>query len=113
MYFEFAKATEITEFAKENHPDTYGDNVKVFIVPDVTDYHILRIIEGYGKDYKRIEGSFILEWQKLSKAKGDKITSTKKLDEILEEDDGGNWAYQVLGSLEECIENVSGGFGFA
>lgn len=111
MKFEFAKATDITEFAKKNFPEMYGGCKKIFITTDVNDYHILRVIEGYGKDYEEEEGSFILEWQKIYKMKTDKISSLNRLKKILEQDDGGNWAYTVFSSFGDVMERVDGGYG--
>lgn len=37
--------------------------------------------------------------------------SKKLVEKILSEDDGGNWAYKVYNSIDDCIEEVDGGFG--
>lgn len=110
MKFEFAKATDITEFAKKNN-DMYEGYEKVFIVPDTNDYHILRVLKDYGENYEKAEGYWILEHQMISKAKQDEIKSINHLRQVLEYDDGGNYDYTVRQSLEECIEAVDGGFG--
>mgnify|MGYP003649751433 CR=1 FL=1 len=111
MEFTFGKATEITKFAKEKHPDTYEHCERVFIAPDTNDYHILRVIAGYGEDYEPEEGSYILEVQMIPKMKREEIHNLAKLDSILECDDGGNYAFSVKNSIEECLEAVDGGFG--
>tara|TARA_R110002020_G_scaffold426637_1_gene636022 strand:- start:272 stop:616 length:345 start_codon:yes stop_codon:yes gene_type:complete len=111
MKFDFAKATDITEFAKRELPEMYDQYKKVFITPDVTDYHILRVLEGFGEDYEEEEGSFILEHNMIPKPKRESIRGVIHLKQILEEDDGGNWDFGVFGSLEEAIEEVDGGHG--
>ena len=109
--FEFAVATDITEFAKATNPDLYDQYEKIFITPDVTDYHVLRVLKGYGEDYENQEDSFILEHQMIPKRRQDSISSLTKLTYILLQDDGGNWDYGVFNSISECIEEVDGGFG--
>lgn len=111
MEFEFGKATNITEFAKSRIGDFYEQYEKVYIVPDTNDYHILRVLKGYGKDYEEDEDKVILEHQMISKSKTEGIHSLEKLRKILEEDDGGNYDCKVLDSIDECIEIVDGGFG--
>lgn len=111
MKFEFAKATDITEFAKRKLDYMYNEYEKIYITPDTNDYHILRVLKGVGNNYEPIEGSYILEHQMINKPKGVGISSTSHLLKILEEDDGGNYDYIVMNSLEDCIEEVDGGFG--
>jgi len=111
MKFDFGKATDITEFAKNNFSDMYECYEKIYITPDTNDYHILRILKGFGEDYEEDLDSFILEHNMIRKPKGDTITGITKLRKILSEDDGGNWAYKVYSSIDDCIENVDGGFG--
>ena len=110
MKFEFAVATDITEFAKKND-DLYKGYEKVYITPDTNDYHILRVLKGYSEDYEKVKGSWILEHQMIGKPKGVGIRSNSHLKQILIEDDGSNYDYAVFQSLEECIEEVDGGFG--
>lgn len=111
MKFEFAKATDITEFAKNKMADFYKEYEKVYITPDTNDYHILRILKGYDEDYEPNEDKVILEHQMIPKTKRETINSLNKLRSILEEDDGGNYDYKVKDSVEECIEIVDGGYG--
>ena len=110
MKFEFAKATDITEFAKK-YNDLYEGYEKVFIVPDTTDFHILRVLKDYGDGYEKAEGYWILEHQMIPKPRRIEIRSNSDLRQVLEYDDGGNYDYTVRRSLEECIEAVDGGFG--
>lgn len=111
MKFEFGIATDITVFAKKQFLEMYDIYDKVFICPDVNDYHILRVLVGYGEDYELNKDKVVLEHQKIPKAKTDSIGSLAKLKSILEEDDGGNWDYLVKDSVEECLEIIDGGFG--
>ena len=111
MKFEFGKATEITDFAKDQFNEMYEIYKRIFITTDTNDYHILRILEGYDKDYEKCEDSYVLEWQKISKNRKDNITGMLKLKKILSEDDGSNWDCKQYDSLQECIDNVDGGFG--
>lgn len=111
MRFEFAKATDITTFAKSEMPEMYGEYEKIYITPDTNDYHILRILKGFDEDYEVNENKVIIEHQMIPKTKTDKIHTLEKLRKILEEDDGGNYDYKVKNSVEECIEIVDGGFG--
>lgn len=108
---KFAKATDITEFAIEQYPETYEGYEKIFIVPDVRDCHILRILKGYGEGYEQEQGSYILEWQKIAKFNNMKIDHPVQLNNILKKDDGGNYMYKVYYSLDEAIAQVDGGFG--
>ena len=111
MKFDFAVATDITEFAKSRMPEMYGHYEKIYITPDTNDYHILRIIKGYGENYERNENKVILEHQLISKSKTEKINTLENLKKILQKDDGGNYDYRVKNSVEECITIVDGGFG--
>lgn len=108
--FEFAVATEITEYAKKHFPYTYQDCEKVFITPDVDDHHILRILKDVGDDYETVKGSYVLEWDKIPHIKHETLTM-KNLNATLEKDDGSNWDYAVFDSIEKCIEEIDGGFG--
>ena len=110
MKFEFAKATDITEFAKKNFEGMYEEYEKIYITPDTNDYHILRILKGYDEDYETNGDKVILEHQMIGKAKKETINSMRKLKIILEEDDGGNYDYKVKDSVAECIEIVDGEF---
>jgi len=111
MKFEFAKATDITEFTKKNFKGMYDEYEKIYIVPDNNDYHILRILKGFGHDYEPDSNKVILEHQMIGKAKKDTINSMRKIETILEEDDGGNYNYFVKDNVAECIEIIDGGFG--
>ncbi len=111
MKFEFAVATDITEFAKKNYPDTYNDYEKVYITTGTNDYHVLRVLKGHNEDYDIDPDSHIVEHLMIPKLKMERITSLNKLNSILEEDDGSNYDYGTFKSINECIEHVDGGFG--
>jgi hypothetical protein len=114
MNFEFAKATDITDFVKEEFGYMYEDEVvRVYITPDTHDYHILRIVKGLDEDYEESEDSFLLEWNKIPKSRGSFIRSEEDLKRIIEEDDGSNWDVKEYYSLQECIDEIDGGYGFA
>ena len=111
MKFEFAKATDITKFAKDNFEEMYKDYEKIYITPDTNDYHILRILKGYDIDYEQDENSVLLEENRVPRGKKDEITGLVALRKILEEDDGGNWGYICKDTVQECIDVVDGGYG--
>lgn len=73
--FKLGIATNITGFAKR-HFIEYREFDAVFIVPDVTDYNILRV-------YKDVD--YTVELSTVDKARGEKLT-VKKLLDILERD---------------------------
>lgn len=111
MKFEFAKYTDITDYAKKVVPE-YNEYERVFICPDVWDFWICRILKGFNEDYEESPESFLVERNKIPmKSKGERISSTYKLKLILEEDDFGNWDCKEADSLEKCIEIVDGGYG--
>ena len=109
--FTFGKATDISSFAKNHDLGMYVDCKAVFIAPDTNDYHILRVIEGYGDDYEQVEGSFILEVQKIGKPRCEYIRSLKHLTEILDDDDGSNYGYLIFTNYEDVIEHIDSGYG--
>ena len=111
MKFEFAKATDITRFSKTKMGDFYKQYENIYITPDTNDYHILRILKGYGENYEEDPDKFILEHQKISKPKKEMIRGAGDVKRILDEDDGGNYSYKVTDSIEECVSLVDGGFG--
>ena len=109
--FEFAKATDITEYAKERFAFMYKEYEKVYIVPDTNDYHILRILGGYNEDYEKEDGVWLLEENLIPKQKGEGVSSLRQLHSILMKDDGGNYDFIVRHCIDDCIEKVDGGFG--
>lgn len=113
LTFEFAKATDITDFAKQYNEHLYQDYAKIFITPDVTDYHILRVLEGFDTDYERDPNSWLVEWNRIAKQrKGSTIVLQRDLEKVLDEDDGSNWDYSAFETLEDCLNEIDGGFGF-
>ena len=112
MKFEFAKYTEITDFALKVNPQYKNEGyVRFFICPDVWDFWFIRILEGYGEGYEKEVGSFILERNKIPMdVKGENL-SIRKLRNIIEEDDGSNWDYEQSYDLEELIDMLDDGFG--
>lgn len=112
MEFEFAKYTEITDYALEVNPSLKDSNViRVFICPDVWDFWFVRILQGYNEDYEQEEGSYILERNKIEMdKKGEKLTLSK-VKKIIQEDDGSNWDLIQGYDLEELIDILDDGFG--
>ena len=112
MEFEFAKYTEITDYAFKVNPDYKNERfVRFFICPDVWDFWFVRILEGYNEDYEQEEGSFILERNKIEMDSKDEKLTLSKLKRIIEEDDGSNWDFQQGFDVEELIDMLDNGFG--
>lgn len=112
MKFEFAKYTDITDFAFKVNPNYKEEGfLKFFICPDVNDFWFVRILEGYDEEYEKAEGSFIMERNKIENDfKGQHLT-IKKVRQIIEEDDGGNWDFEQSFDMKELIEMLDQGFG--
>ena len=113
MNFEFAKFTEITDFAFEVNPDYRNENyIRFFICPDVHTFWFVRILKGYNKDYEKEEGCFLLERNNVEKNSKTENLTIGKVRKIIEEDDGSNWdVYQGM-DVEELINDyLDEGFG--
>ena len=116
MKFEFAKYTEITDFAFSVNPGYKKEGyVRFFICPDVWDFWFVRILKGFEctdeDGYIENENSYILERNKVEMdTKGQKLTLSK-LRQIIEEDDGGNWDFEQGEDIEELIEMIDCGYG--
>lgn len=112
MEFEFAKYTEITDFAHEINPLYKNEGfVRFFICPDVWDYWFVRILKGYDEDYNEDEESYILERNKISKDRKTDKLSLSKVKKIIEEDDGSSWDFQQSYDIDELIDMLDDGFG--
>lgn len=116
MEFEFAKYTEITDYALKVNPN-YKDEgfVRFFICQDVWDFWFVRILKGYEDDedegYIENEDNYILERNKIEMdKKGQKLTLSK-LKQIIQEDDGSNWDLQQGYDIEKLIDMLDDGFG--
>jgi hypothetical protein len=116
MNFEFAKYTEITDYAFKVNPSYKKDKyVRFFICQDVWDFWFVRILKGYENDeeegYVENPDNYILERNKIEMdRKGQKLTLSK-LKQIIEEDDGSNWDLQQGYDIEELIDMLDEGFG--
>lgn len=111
MNFEFAKYTEVSEFAKREFAEQYESYSRLFICPDVWDFHFIRVMPGMGEDYVPNERAILVEYEKFPMdLKGEKLTISK-LRRLLFEDDLSNWDYHVLYSMEDVIESIDQGFG--
>jgi len=116
MEFEFARYTEITDYAFKVNPNYKNDGyVRFFICPDVWDFWFIRILKGY--EYNEEEGyienpeNYILERNKIEMdRKGQKLTLSK-VKQIIEEDDGSNWDLQQGHDIEKLIDMLDEGFG--
>jgi hypothetical protein len=107
MNFEFAKYTEITDYAFKVNP-SYKNNkyVRFFICPDVWDFWFVRILKGFENDdeegYVENPENYILERNKIEMdRKGQKLTLLK-VKQIIEEDNGSNWVYEKV-----CLDELS------
>lgn len=116
MNFEFAKYTEITDYAFKLNPSYKNEGyVRFFICPDVYDFWFVRILKGqeYDEDegYVTNEDNYILERNKIEMdRKGENLTLSK-LKKIIEEDDGSNWDLQQDGDIHTLIDMMDDGFG--
>jgi len=116
MNFEFAKYTEITDYAFKVNPSYKNDKyVRFFICQDVWDFWFVRILKGYENDdeqgYIENEDNYILERNKIEMdRKGQKLTLSK-VKQIIEEDDGSNWDLQQGYDIEELVDMLDEGFG--
>lgn len=116
MKFEFAKYTEITDFAFEVNPNYKNEGyVRFFICQDVWDFWFVRILKGYeyveDEGYIENEDNYILERNKISMdKKGQKLTLLK-VREIILEDDGSNWDLQQSEDIDELIDMLADVFG--
>lgn len=112
MNFEFAKYTEVTDFAHEVNPEyKTGNYSRIFICPDVLDYWLVRVLEGYNEEYEKEEGCFVLEREKIGKSSRSENLTIRKLREILENDTFESWDIQEYHNIDELIEDIDGGFG--
>ena len=116
MIFEFAKYTEITDYAFKVNPSYKDDGyVRFFICPDVWDFWLVRILKGYENDeeegYVENSENYILERNKIEMdKKGQKLTLSK-VKQIIEEDDFSNWDLEQGYDIEELINGLDEGFG--
>lgn len=110
--FEFAKYTEITDLAFKLNPDYQTSGyIRIFICPDVNDYHLVRVLKGFNEEYEKDENSFLLERNKIEKdRKQDKLTLSK-VRSILINDEFDNWDIFQFDSLKDAINELDGGFG--
>lgn len=112
MGFEFGKFTEITDIAfKENSEYEANKYIRAFICPDVWDFHLIRILKGYGEDYENDEDSYIMERNKIPMDRKCHGLTIRKVREIVQEDCFDNWDYYQSYDLNELIDRVDGGFG--
>lgn len=112
MKFEFAKYTEITDFAFRIMPELKENGyIRMFICPDSNNYWLQRILKGFDEEYEKDDDSYILERQMLPMDRKGERLSINKLKKLLLEDDGGNYDYKQSYEIEELIKMVDGGFG--
>lgn len=116
MKFEFAKYTEITDFAFEVNPSYRNDKyVRFFICQDVWDFWFVRILKGYEYDeeqgYVENENNYILERNKIEMDKKGQQLTMRKVRQIIEDDDGSNWDLQQGEDIEELIDMLDDSFG--
>lgn len=112
MDFQFAKYTEITDFALKLNPQYEIDGyIRFFICPDVHDVWFVRILKDLNEDYDVEEGSFLLERNKIDNDyKGQELTM-QRVRSIIEEDDMSNWDIHQENRIDELIDTLDNGFG--
>ena len=111
MKFEFGIYTEITDYAFNRNP-VYKESgyTRLFICPDVTTHHLIRVLPGFGKDYEPNDSKIIVENEEITHVKHQKL-SLLELNKIIDNDDLSNWDYHVFSSMEEVIEALDEGYG--
>lgn len=111
LKFEFAVATNVTEYAKKHFPHYEGYH-SIYVCLDVWDYHIYRILEGYNAEYEKEEGSILVEHEKIEKPYRDAGLDMKILHDVLDEDMGlGNWSVEQAFDIADAVDMIDGGFG--
>jgi hypothetical protein len=116
MEFEFAKYTEITEYAFKVNPNYKNEGfVRFFICQDVWDFWFVRILKGYENDeeegYIENPDNYILERNKIEMDRKGQTLTLSKVKQIIEEDDGSNWDLQQGYDLEDLVDLLDDGFG--
>lgn len=116
MNFEFAKYTEITDYAFKVNPNYKNEwFVRFFICPDVLDFWFVRILKGYENDdeqgYVENPENYILERNKIEMDRKCQKLTLSKVKQIIEEDDGSNWDLQQGYDIEELVDMLDEGFG--
>jgi hypothetical protein len=112
MKFEFAKFTEVTDFAfRVNTEYKESGYTRIFICSDTNDFWLARVLKNYGEDYEEIEGSYILEREKIPKENKGQSLTISRTRQILKEDTFENWEYFVFDNIEDVIDRIDGGFG--
>ncbi len=112
MNFEFAKYTEITDYALKHNPE-YEKNgyIRFFICPDVNDFWLVRIMKDTNEQYEREEGCFLMERDKIQKDEKGQNLSLRKLKQIIENDEMENWDVKESFDLQDLIKDIDDGFG--
>ena len=116
MKFEFAKYTEVTDYAFKINPGYKNDGyVRFFICEDVWDFWFVRILKGYkyveDEGYVEDTDNYILERNKIEMDRKDQKLNLNKLRQIIEEDDFSNWDIEQSDDIDELIDMIDGGFG--
>jgi len=114
MKFEFAKTTNVTTYAFTNNSE-YENNgyVSVFITPDVNDVWLVRLRKEVRYGHGAIEGSYIVERDKISNDYKGQDMNVNRLKNIIVDDEFENWDYYVFDNYDEAIERIDGGYGFS
>ena len=115
LEFEGGKATEVTDFAMKYFGENFYQPTysRIFVTPDVHDFHVHRIMPNTNEDFEREEGVFMLEWEKHPMDyKAQKLDITK-LYFILEKDSMNleNWDCLEFHDENDIIEEIDGGWG--
>lgn len=111
MKFEFAKYTEITEEYLKLRPELKDSGyIRFFICPDVTDYHLVRILKDINSEYATEEGTYLLEMENIRKNRAADLNLVR-LRHIIVNDGLENWDIVEYSSIEDIIEVLDDGFG--
>jgi hypothetical protein len=112
MKFEFAKYTEITDFAHKVNPEYQSSGyTRIFICPDVCTFWLCRLLPNTNEEYEEEEGVFVMERNNIEKEDKLETLTKKRLTQILEDDDFSNWDVFEAQSEEEAVELLDDGFG--
>lgn len=108
MKFEFAKYSEITDYAFERSFMYKNDGyTRLFICPDVWDFQLIRVLPGFNKDYEPEEGKILVEHNMIPMDRKCQTLTIRKLNEIIDEDDFSNYDYFEFTNMEDVIDSIA------
>lgn len=112
LEFRFGVYTEITELAKDCFPEKYMEYARIFICPDVRDFQLIRVLEGYAADYDVCPGAYLVEYERIPKLACGQELAVNVLRRVLEQDDPlCSFSIHEFDTIEAVIDSIDNGFG--